>query len=48
MSKKDFCKECVQIGEGWTKLSMHMMGILDSDTALLANERRKICDEWQT
>jgi len=45
MSKESFCKECVQIGEGWTKLSMHMMGILDRDSALLANERRKFCDE---
>lgn len=39
------CKECVQIGEGWTKLSLHMMGMLDKKSAELANERRKICDD---
>jgi len=43
--EKSFCKECVQIGEGWTKVTMHLLGLLDKETASLANERRKICDE---
>lgn len=44
MGKKSFCEECVQVGEGWTKLSMHMIGMLDKESVLLANSRRKICD----
>jgi len=38
------CKKCKEIQEGWTALTMHMAGALDYDTATMANERRKICD----
>ena len=39
------CKNCKEIQEGWSTLTLHMMGMLDKETAELANNRRKICDE---
>jgi len=45
MKKKSICEECVQVGEGWSKLTMHMMGLLDVNSIELANKRRKICDD---
>jgi len=38
------CKECIQIGEGWTKLSLHMIGVLDKKSVEEANRKRSICD----
>ncbi len=38
------CQKCKEAKEGWTAVTLHMMGALDSELATLANNRRKICD----
>jgi len=51
VDKKKPCQSCKesaklgQIGEGWSALSLHMMGMLDKESVAMANSRRKICDE---
>ncbi len=44
----DSCQDKIdlkQVGEGWSALGLHMMGMLDKESVEMANSRRKICDE---
>lgn len=38
------CKKCKEAAEGWSAITLHMVGRLDKNTVDMVNERRKICD----